>query len=262
MQSPARIRAIILDMDGVLWKDKEPIGDLPEIFGRLQAKKIQVILATNNATQTPDQYVEKLAGFGVSFDARRIINSANAAAYRLKQDFPAGGPVYVIGEEGLAKALASQGFAPAAPDERPLAVVAGLDLHITYEKLKQATLLIRGGVPFYFTNPDRTFPTPQGLIPGAGSILAALVAATDVQPYLAGKPSPDMYLMALDILGLPAQDTLAVGDRLDTDILGGQRAGCRTALVLSGVSTQADLENWEPKPDFTAADLDELTRMI
>ena len=93
-------------------------------------------------------------------------------------------------------------------------------------------------------------------------ILAALVAATDVQPHLAGKPSPDMYLMALDILGLPAQDTLAVGDRLDTDILGGQRAGCRTALVLSGVSTQADLETWEPKPDFTAADLDELTRMI
>ncbi len=262
MQSSTPIRALILDMDGVLWKDKQPIGDLPKIFGRLLAKNIQVILATNNATRTTDQYVQKLAGFGVSFDPGRIVNSADATAYRLKQDYPAGGPVYLIAEEGLTKALAAQGFAPAMPDETPLAVVAGLDLHITYEKLKQATLLIRSGIPFYFTNPDRTFPTPQGLIPGAGSILAALVAATDVQPHLAGKPSPDMYLMALDILGLPAQETLAVGDRLDTDILGGQRAGCRTALVLSGVSTQADLDRWEPKPDFTAADLDELTHMI
>lgn len=262
MQTSTPIRALILDMDGVLWKDKEPIGNLPAIFARLQSKNVQVILATNNATRTPDQYVQKLAGFGVTVEPWRIVNSANATAHRLMKDFPKGGAVFVVGEEGLVKALAAQGFVPAGPEDRPLAVVAGLDLHITYEKLKQATLLIRSGVPFYFTNPDRTFPTPQGLIPGAGSILAALVAATDVQPHLAGKPSPDMYLMALELLNLPAQETLAVGDRLETDILGGQRAGCRTALVLSGVATQADLDSWEPKPDFTAADLDSLTHMI
>lgn len=256
------IRAVILDMDGVLWKDRESIGDLPAIFADLRAKRVEIILATNNATRTIDQYVEKLAGFGVEIESWRVINSANALAYRLKKAHPAGGPVYVIGEEGLVKALEAQGFHAAPPDANPIAVVGGLDRHFTYEKLKHGTVLIRQGLPFYFTNPDRTFPTPSGLIPGAGSILAALVAATDAQPIIAGKPSPDMYLMALELLGLDAADTLAVGDRLDTDILGGQRAGCRTALVLSGVTSAQDLDAWEPKPDFVADDLAALVSMI
>lgn len=262
MQSNQPIRAMILDMDGVLWKDKSPIGDLPVVFDCLRSKNIQVILATNNATRTPDQYVEKLAGFGVEIEPWRVINSATATAFQLKKDFPAGGPVFIIGEEGLVNALASQGFYPAGPDSAPIAVVGGLDRHITYDKLKHGTVFIRKGLPFYFTNPDRTFPTPDGLIPGAGSILAALVAATDVQPIIAGKPSPDMYFLALELLGLSASDTLAVGDRLDTDILGGQRAGCRTALVLSGVTTAQAAKSWEPKPDLIANDLTELVNMI
>ncbi|HWQ05539.1 MAG TPA: HAD-IIA family hydrolase [Longilinea sp.] len=256
------IRAMILDMDGVLWKDRESIGHLPSIFARLEEKNIQVILATNNATRTPEQYAEKLAGFGVELDPWRVINSAAATAFRLKKDFPQGGPVFVIGEVGLVKALSSQGFTIVGADADPIAVVAGLDRQITYDKLKMGTRLIRSGLPFYGTNPDRTFPTPDGLIPGAGSILAALEAATDVRPIIAGKPSPDMYFMALDLLKLPAQETVAVGDRLDTDILGGQRAGCRTGLVLSGVTTRDDLQIWEPKPDFVANDLAELVDMI
>lgn len=262
MQDNQPIRAVILDMDGVLWKDSESIGDLPAIFDRLRAKRVEIILATNNATRTPGQYVEKLSGFGVEIEPWRVINSANALAYRLKKDHPAGGPVYLIGEEGLVKALAAHGFHAAPPDANPIAVVGGLDRHFTYEKLKHATVLIRKGLPFYFTNPDRTFPTPNGLIPGAGSILAALVAATDAQPVIAGKPSPDMFFMALELLGLGAADTLAVGDRLDTDILGGQRAGCRTALVLSGVTLARDLDTWEPKPDYVADDLTALVSMI
>lgn len=262
MQSSSMIRAMILDMDGVLWKDKESIGDLPAIFDRLQSKNIQVILATNNGTRTPDQYVEKLAGFGVTIEPWRVINSATATAFRLKKSFPAGGLVYIIGEEGLVRALAAQGFFSADPDSSPVAVVGGLDRHITYEKLKHGTSFIRKGLPFYFTNPDRTFPTPNGLIPGAGSILAALVAATDVQPIIAGKPSPDMYFMAFELLGMQAGDVLAVGDRLDTDILGGQRAGCRTALVLSGISAVQEVQNWEPKPDYIANDLTELVNML
>jgi 4-nitrophenyl phosphatase len=253
---------MILDMDGVLWKDRESIGHLPSIFARLKEKNFQVILATNNATRTPDQYIEKLAGFGVKLDLWRVINSAAATAFRLKKDYPLGGPVYVIGEEGLVKALSSQGFSAVGANENPIAVVAGLDRKITYDKLKMGTRLIRTGLPFYGTNPDRTFPTPDGLIPGAGSILAALQAATDVLPIIAGKPSPDMYYMALDLLQLPARQTIAVGDRLDTDILGGQRAGCQTGLVLSGVTMATDLESWEPKPDFVANDLRELIEMI
>lgn len=262
MQSDQPIRAMILDMDGVLWKDKSPIGDLPAIFDHLRSKNIQVILATNNATRTPDQYVEKLAGFGVVIEPWRVINSASAAAFQLKKAFPAGGPVFIIGEEGLVNALSAQGFYSAGPDSSPIAVVGGLDRRITYEKLRHGTVFIRKGLPFYFTNPDRTFPTPDGLIPGAGSIMAALVAATDVQPIIAGKPSPDMYFMALELLRLSASDTLAVGDRLDTDILGGQRAGCRTALVLSGVTSAQDAKNWEPKPDYITNDLTELVNML
>lgn len=262
MQARPPIQAVILDMDGVLWKDDEPIGDLPAIFARLQARGMRVILATNNATRTPDQYVEKLEKFGVHIDLRQVINSALTTAYVLKKAFPQGGPVYVIGEEGLVKALAAQGFAPVGADEAPIAVVAGLDRQITFEKLKRGTLLIRQGLPFYGTNPDRSFPTPYGLIPGAGAILAALETATDVRPIIAGKPSPDMYALALDILQLEAKDTLAVGDRLETDILGGQRAGCRTGLVLSGVTTLADLEAWEPRPDFVAGDLGKLVDML
>lgn len=262
MQDQAPIRAIILDMDGVLWKDNEPIGDLPAIFTRLRARGIRVILATNNSTRTPDQYVEKLAKFGVSINLSQVINSANAMAHLLKRAFPQGGPLYVIGEEGLVKALAAQGFTSVGADGAPIAVVAGLDRQITFEKLKYATLLIRQGLPFYGTNPDRSFPTPYGLIPGSGAILAALQAATDVSPIIAGKPSPELYNLALEILQLEAQDTLAVGDRLETDVLGGWRAGCRTGLVLSGVATLADLESWEPKPDFVAGSLSELVDMI
>lgn len=262
MQGFLPIQAMILDMDGVLWKGQNAIGDLPSIFGRLRAKGIQVVLATNNATRTPEQYAQKLAGFGVAIEAWRVINSAKAAAHRLKQDFPAGGPVFVIGEEGLVEALAAQGFTPADSADRPIAVVAAMDRQLTYDKLRRGTLLIRQGIPFYGTNPDRTFPTPDGLIPGAGSILAALEAATSVHPVIAGKPSPDMYLMALDLLKVDASRTLAVGDRLDTDILGGQRAGCRTGLVLSGVTAPEDLQAWEPRPDFVAADLNDLVDRI
>ncbi len=247
------IRALILDMDGVLWRDNEPIGNLPSIFAKIKAKRLQVILATNNATRTPDQYVAKMAQFGVEIEPWRVINSANATAYRLKKAFPQGGPVF---------ALAAQGFSPAGSDEEPIAVIGGLDRQITYDKLKRGTLLIRSGLPFYGTNPDRTFPTPGGLVPGAGSILAALEAATDVKPIMAGKPSPDMYNLALELLNLGAQDTLAVGDRLETDILGGQRAGCRTALVLSGVTTREASQLWEPKPDFVFNDLNELVDML
>ena len=112
---------------------------------------------------------------------------------------------------------------------------------------------IRSGVPFYATNPDRTFPTPEGFIPGAGAILAALEAATDVEPIIAGKPSPTLYEFALEKLGTQPEETLAVGDRLETDILGGQRAGLRTALVLSGVTTREEGLAWTPKIDLIVA---------
>ena len=119
----------------------------------------------------------------------------------------------------------------------------------------RATLHIRAGARFYATNPDKTFPTPDGLVPGAGAILASIVAATDVQPIIIGKPKPAMMYMALENLGTTPGEALVVGDRLETDIAAGQAAGCKTALVLSGVSTREQAENWKPSPDFIFDDL-------
>jgi len=240
-------------MDGVLWQGPQPIGDLPAVFNRIKQHGWKVILATNNATRTPQQYVERLAGYGVYIETWQVINSVDAVTSYLTRQYPTGGNVYVIGEAGITEALVEKGFT--LGEEKAIAVVVGMDRRLSYEKLSRATLLIRSGVPFIGTNPDRTFPTPEGLIPGAGAILAALETATSVKPLIMGKPSPAMYQLALERLGTSPAETLVVGDRLETDIAGAQAIGCRTVLVLSGVSSEADAMSWRPPPDIVAKNL-------
>lgn len=254
------IKALILDMDGVLWRESEAIGSLPEVFAHIKKLNLDYILATNNATRSPSKYVEKLAGFGVQIPQDKIINSSMAVAYLLKKRFPAGGNVYVVGEAGLIEALENAGFHQAESD--CVAVIASMDRGISFQKLKRATLLIRSGVPFYATNPDRTYPTPEGLIPGAGSIIGALEIATDVKPIIAGKPNPTVYEFALERLGTTPAETLVVGDRLETDILGGQKLGCMTALVLSGIATREEAEVHQPPVDFIAPTLSDLLKEL
>lgn len=179
-----------------------------------------------------------------------------AVASLLAKKHPQGGAVYIVGESGLIEALANAGFYPS--ESNCLAVIASMDRCVSFEKLKRATLLIRSGVPFYATNPDRTYPTPAGLIPGAGALVGALEIATDVHPIIAGKPNPTLYEFALERLGVAPEVTLAVGDRLETDILGGQRLGCKTALVLSGIATREEAEKFTPPVDFIFPDLESL----
>jgi HAD superfamily hydrolase (TIGR01450 family) len=131
----------------------------------------------------------------------------------------------------------------------------GMDRGVSFEKLSEATLLIRQGVQFYATNMDKTFPTPRGQIPGAGAWAAVIITATNVEPIVAGKPFPFLMELSLEKLGTKKEETLVVGDRLETDIAAGQRIGCPTALVLSGVSTKEQAENWNPKIDIVAKDL-------
>lgn len=252
------IKSLILDMDGVLWRENAAIGDLPWIFDRFSKLGLQVILATNNGTRTPEQYIQKISSFGVDVKKEQIINSAMAVAHLLKKRFPGGGPVYIVGEVGLSSSLNDAGFYHSESDV--LAVIGGMDRAIDFMKLKLATLLIRSGAPFYFTNPDRTYPTPEGLIPGAGSILAALEAATDVKAIIAGKPSPALFEFALERLKTAPEHTLVVGDRLETDILGGQTVCCKTVLVLSGVATASEAEQWQPKIDLILPELADLVR--
>lgn len=256
IQHLKNIKALVLDMDGVLWRENDAIGDLGAVFTRFEKAGLQVLCATNNASRTPAQYIEKLAGLGANLREEQIITSGMGVAYLLKKRFPAGGPVYVIGENGLISALEAAGFH--ISEVNPVAVIAGIDRQISFQKLKTATLLIRRGVPFYATNPDRTFPTPEGLIPGAGAILAALVTASDVEPIIAGKPNPTLYEFALEKLGTIPEETLAVGDRIETDILGAQRAGLKTALVLSGIASREEGEAWQPAIDILVPELGDL----
>lgn len=247
------IKALIIDLDGVLWKDHEPIGNLPAIFSRISVHGWQFAFATNNSMNTPEFYRKKLADFGVQLHNPIIVTSPLAVAFALKKRYPAGGAVHIVGEKGLRETLQQAGFVDT--DGKPLAVVAGMDRSITYAKLKKAARLIRDGVWFIGSNPDKTYPTPEGLAPGAGSILAALEAASGVSPMIVGKPSPTLFEAAREQLGSRPEETLVIGDRLDTDILGGQRAGMKTALVLSGVTSQDELEKWQPKPDLVAPSL-------
>ena len=254
---PPATKGLILDMDGVLWTSDAPIGDLPRIFARIAALQLKVVFATNNGTRSPRQYVERLAGFGVQVEARQVVTSSLCVAHLLAQKFPLGGPLFAIGEQGLTEALLEKNFQPLPVTGAPAAqaLVMGLDREISFEKMREATLLIRAGKPFYATNPDKTFPTPRGEIPGAGAWMSVLTTATGVEPIFAGKPFPFILELALECLALPKEQALVVGDRLDTDIAAGQALGSPCALVFSGVSTRAQAEAWSPRIDLLAENL-------
>jgi 4-nitrophenyl phosphatase len=253
------ILALILDMDGVLWRGDEVIGNLKSIFQQINRIGWKVIFATNNGSRTIQQYVELLACFGVKVEPWQVVSSATAALDYLRAKYPDGGPVYIVGEQGIWEACNSYGFYQS--EVEALAVIVGIDRELTYEKLKVATFLIHSGAEFIGTNPDKTFPTPQGLAPGAGSILAAIEAATGKAPIITGKPEPAMYKIALQRLGLTADKILVVGDRPETDIAGAQLIGCHTALVLSGVTDANQAKAWQPSPDIITDDLESLINL-
>jgi len=249
-------------MDGVLWKADSPIGNLPAVFNQIHVRGLKIAFVTNNGTRTPLEYVDRLAGFGIIVEPWQVVTSSLGVATLLAQKFPAGGPVFAIGETGLLLALQEKGFEtlPIEETKKALAVVVGIDRKINYSKMSEATLLLRTGVPFYATNPDKTFPTPRGEIPGAGAWISVIITATGIEPIYAGKPAPYLIDLARERLGTIKKETLVVGDRLETDIAGGQNAGCPVALVLSGVSTREHGKAWRPPVDIIAEDLGALVR--
>jgi 4-nitrophenyl phosphatase len=218
---------------------------------------LKVTFATNNGTQTPEQYVERLARLGVKVEPWQVVTSALGIANLLTQKLPPGSPIFVIGGVGVKTALSDCGFELLSTKaaESAKAVVMGIDPEINFEKMSEAALLVRSGIPFYATNPDKTFPTPRGQIPGAGAWISVIVTATGVEPVYAGKPAPYLLELARTRLDTSKEQTLVVGDRLETDIAGGQAAGMKTALVLSGISTRAQAERWKPKVDIIVDDL-------
>jgi 4-nitrophenyl phosphatase len=254
---PNNIKSLILDMDGVIWRGDAPIGDLAATFRRIRERGLKFVFATNNSTKTSEQYVAKLKEFGVEVEPWQVVTSSQAAARAIAQNFPQSTKALVIGEDGLRIPMEEEGFEIVSIENAPQAqvVVMGMDRGVSFEKLSEATLLIRQGVQFYATNMDKTFPTPRGQIPGAGAWASVIITATNVEPIVAGKPFPFLMELSLEKLGTSKEETLVVGDRLETDIAAGQRIGCPTALVLSGVSTKEQAESWNPKIDIVANNL-------
>jgi 4-nitrophenyl phosphatase len=257
---PSNIKALILDMDGVVWKADAPIGDLHSIFSRIRDRGLKFVFATNNGTKTPGEYREKLLSFGVEVDSTQVVTSSLAVAHMLSEKYPRGAKIFMIGGLGVREALEAKGFELLSTDNArdAQAFVMGIDRTINFDKVSEATLLVRSGIPFYATNTDRTFPTPRGEIPGAGSWLSVITSATGVQPIAAGKPLPFMMELSLEKLGTTRAETLIVGDRLETDIAAGQALGCPTAAILSGVSSRKEAEEWKPSPSIIAENLSEL----
>jgi 4-nitrophenyl phosphatase len=259
---PSHIKALILDMDGVLWKSDAPIGDLRYVFKRIRERGLNFVFATNNGTKTPEEYQKKLADLGVDVEPSQVITSALGIAFLLARTYPPGTRIFMIGGNGIHMALEEKGFEilPVERSTEAQVFVMGIDRNINFDKVAEATLLVRNRIPFYTTNTDKTFPTPRGEIPGSGAWLSVITTATGVEPIVAGKPYPYLMELALERLGTHKEETLVVGDRLETDIAAGQAVECPTALVLSGVSTREEAEKWKPKMDFIADDLSELVK--
>jgi 4-nitrophenyl phosphatase len=247
------LRHLIIDMDGVLYRGQEAIPGTPQFLEFLRQQAIGFVLATNNSTRTPQQYVDKLAGMGVQVHPREVLTSAQATASYLAGIAPPGTRVFVIGQDGLWTALREAGFA--LVEDGPEYVVAGMDFRICYERLAQATLHIRAGAQFVGTNPDKTFPSERGIVPGAGSLLAFLETATGVAPVVVGKPETAMMEQATARMGAEASATAVLGDRLETDILAGRRCGLTTLLVLSGITDRTMLDGAEIQPDLVFDDV-------
>ncbi|CCE25610.1 HAD-IIA family hydrolase [Methylotuvimicrobium alcaliphilum] len=263
------IQALIIDMDGVLWHGSQPLPGLIDFFDTLRAKHLRFILATNNATLTAEQYVTKLAGMGVRIGTEQILTSAMATASYLSREVdPATSRVFVIGEEGARAPLLEQGFTltdtfdPVNTQTNADIVVCGLDRTLTWQKLANATYTLHAGAKFIGTNADTSLPTEQGMTIGNGAILAALQAATGVKPITIGKPEPIMYRQAMALLDTDTNKTIAIGDRLDTDILGAVRADIRSLMVLTGVSSEEDLKVSDFQPTWVMQDIRAITQAL
>jgi 4-nitrophenyl phosphatase len=247
------IHALIVDMDGVLYRGDMPLPGLGPFFDFLCRYGIRFQLVTNNSTLTPAMYVAKMARMGVTVEESDVLTSAVATADYLSQRFERGSPVYAIGEEGLLDALQGAGFV--LSQRSPVAVVMGFDRDITYAKLRTATLFIRAGVPFVATNPDATLPMPEGQVPGTGSIVAAVAAASDQEPLFIGKPEPMLMDQAMARIKSTPETTAAVGDRPETDILSARRAGILSILTLAGATDRARLATFDIQPDLVLEDI-------
>jgi NagD protein len=249
-------KSYLIDMDGVIVRGNELVPGADAFLQRLHDRQIKFLILTNNPQYTPVDLQYRLASSGVNITSDHIYTSALATAQFLKWQMPSG-TAFVVGEVGLTEALHAVGYV--LTEKNPDFVVLGETTSYSYGRITQAVRLISQGARFIATNPDPSGPGDGGLVPACGAIAALIETATGIKPYFIGKPNPLMMRAALRYLGEHSENTIMVGDRMDTDVRVGLESGLETILVLSGVTTSAkEIERYPYRPTRVVQSVAEL----
>jgi HAD superfamily hydrolase (TIGR01450 family) len=252
-----RYDTALVDLDGVVYIGPEVVPGAPESLARARAAGMRVAFVTNNAARTPEAVAKHLRDLGVAAEPDDIVTSAQAAARLVAERVPAGAAVLVVGGEGLHAALSERGLRPVqSADDDPAAVVQGFAPEVGWVMLAEGAIAVRRGLPWVASNLDTTIPTARGPAPGNGALVGVIAAATGAAPVVAGKPELALHQEAVRRTG--ARNPLVVGDRLDTDIEGANRAGGDSLLVLTGVTSPLELVCAAAplRPSYIAEDLE------
>ena len=239
---------IVCDLDGVIWLADAPIPGSAQAVADLRAAGHRILFVTNNSFAPAREVEEKLARMSIAARGD-VVTSAQALATLVST----GERVMLCAGPGAAEELVAAGAVLVEGDGRVDSVVVGFHRSFDYEEMRRAALAVRGGARLLATNDDATYPTPDGPIPGGGAILAAIATAAGAEPVVAGKPYPAMAAVVRSRVEGPIEDVVMVGDRLETDGRLAAAIGCRFALVLTGVTSTADVP--DPPPAFVASDL-------
>jgi NagD protein len=243
-------------MDGVLMRGAAPIPGAAEFVGRLEERGAKFLLLTNNSLFTPRDLRLRLEKSGLKVPVESIYTSAMATANFLDSQNP-DGTAFVIGESGLTTALHEVGYT--LTDTDPSYVVVGETTAYSFERIARAIRLIASGARFVVTNPDVAGPSEAGIIPATGAVAALISCASGVRPYFVGKPNPLMMRTALNAIDAHSEDSVMIGDNMDTDIIMGLESGLETVLVLSGVTGHADVERYSYGPTRVVESVAQIT---
>ncbi len=238
--------AYLIDMDGVIYREQEMIPGADTFIAQLQQRNIPFLFLTNNSQRSRRDITAKLKTMGIAVEPERIFTSAMATARFLAQQHPHG-TAFIIGEGGLITALNQAGYA--LVDHDPDYVIIGEGRSISMETIDKAVNLVHRGAKLIATNLDPSGPMPGGIRPGCGAVVAMIEKATGHRAFSVGKPSPIMLRMARKQLDMRTADTTMIGDSMTTDILGGVQMGCKTILVLSGITSREKAESYSFSPD-------------
>src|SRR5579863_4288173 len=241
------IKNYLTDMDGVILRGTTLIPGAAEFIQRLRMKDIPFLILTNNSQYTQRDLQVRLAFMGLEVPAEAIFTSALATAQFLHDQRP-GGRAFAIGESGLTTALHDIGYV--LTDQEPEYVVLGETTSYSFERITRAIRFVAAGARFIATNPDVMGPGEGGIVPATGAVAALISAATGIKPYYVGKPNPLMMRTALRTLNAHSEDSVMIGDRMDTDMVAGLESGLRTILVLTGVTHREQVEHFPYRPTW------------